>query len=78
MKEFSTEKMCNIFEKTFKEKAENEKIESLIDMFGGNIVSQVFGYILINGVKSPVPGRRNNPYGLIYKICKDFDNQIEN
>ena len=68
MNEFTKEEILDIFE-------DDKKINSLIKMFGNTIISKTFGYFLINGVRPPAPGGRNNPYGLIYKICLDKEKE---
>jgi hypothetical protein len=78
MKEFTKEKILEIFEDTFKEKPEDQKINSLIELFGITIVSGTFGYFLCNGVRPPAEGKRNNPYGLIYKICYEKEKEEKN
>jgi len=70
MNEFTKEQAYNVFESVFKEKPDEIKIDSLIGLFGMDVVSEGLTYLLMKGLRPVESGRRSNPYGLIFRVCK--------
>lgn len=65
--------MRGIFEDGFKIPMEDEKLENLIKYFGIERISMVFMYFSINGIKPPTNGKKPNPWGLVFKLCSEWN-----
>lgn len=66
------ENIKKLYKSVFHQEAEEEKIQALVDLYGEWKVENVLQYYLINGVIPPGEGKRNNPYGLLFNVCRDW------
>ena len=57
------------FEITFNSQCDQNKLNALILAFGVEKLTKVLTHLMINGVNPPLPGKRNNPYGLIFSMA---------
>lgn len=73
MKIKSVNELARDFEEVFNTEPNIYKLETLVDAFGIEKVQSVLMFFMINGVKPPAPGKRNNPYGLILKVCQNWE-----
>jgi len=72
-KEFTEEQLYQIFFSTFNEEPDKKKLGMIVQVFGIEKVSRVFKNFITKGVHPPAPGRRNNPYALIFKVCNEWN-----
>jgi len=61
----------DLFKLVFKREVDQIKMNILIKTFGEEKIISVLEYFVICGVKPPGEGKRDNPYGLLYKCCED-------
>lgn len=70
------EKVNNLMEKfakIFNREVDTERLTALIDFWGIDKMTDAINYLLITGVWEIKEGCRDNPYGLLYKICKNYN-----
>lgn len=61
----------------FNEKPDTKKLSYLIKYFGQDRVNEALEYCFIFPPKY-LEGKRNNPYGLLYIMCRKWDLNLEN
>lgn len=65
--------LSQVFETIFKREVEEDRLLALVKFWGIEKVTDTLNYLLITGAWPVKEGSRDNPYGLIYKICKNCD-----
>jgi hypothetical protein len=64
------EELVGTFEDVFNQKCDLKRFAMLIKAVGYVDVLSVLEYLVIFGTTPPGEGKRDNPYGLIFKITK--------
>ena len=71
MNSLTKETMFKLFEDIFNEKPDTKRIDNLIETFGSLNVSNILVYLSCRGIFPPAQGIKSNPYGLIFRMCKE-------
>ena len=67
-----TDDLKNLFSQVFNCEPDEQKLGVLVDSNGEVKIVDILRYYLINGIYPPAKGKRFNPYGLLYKVSKNW------
>jgi hypothetical protein len=64
--------IAKLFKKAFNKESDKNQLDRLVNRFGYPKVLHVLDYFSDRGVNPPGEGKKNNPYGLLYLILKNW------
>lgn len=67
------EEINNLFIQVFDCEPDAPKLKALIETSGIEKIADILRYYIINGIFPPAEGKRFNPYGLLYKVSKNWN-----
>lgn len=67
-----TDDLKGMYKRIFNEEPDEFKLQILAKQYGLEKLESVLEFFVINAPKPPAPGKKNNPYGLLYKVCGDW------